>query len=298
MNTDNQNLFKSGKVPLKNGETLYVHVEGTGPALIMGHGMWLDHRCLSPLFPFLKEKFTIIVPDFRGHGQSSYVNPVKNVNDFVEDLTLLIEHFKLEKVNFFGWCGGSSVALKYASMNPGKVDKIAICSPPGLEGLPLFKPGKVKGEKIPIESKEDLVNHPSLQLLSKAIKEKDRSTLEKIIEGVNFNLRKPPQEIIDSLVDQCLLAQNVEDIAWSAYTCNLTDRKKWVTEGTGAILKVQAKALLFYGEDDTLIPRFAIDQYFDYLGDSITFKLVKDGGHAVHLLYPKEVSEDVIKFLE
>ena len=90
----------------------------------------------------------------------------------MEELTLLIENFKLDKVNFFSWCGGSSVALKYVSMNPGKVDKIIIYSPPGLEGLLLFKPGKEKGEKIPIESKEDLVNHPLLQLLSKAIKEK------------------------------------------------------------------------------------------------------------------------------
>ena len=296
MNTDNQSLFTSGKVALKNGETLYVHIEGTGPALFMIHGMWLDHRCFSLLFPHLKEKFTLIAPDFRGHGQSSYVTPVKNVDDLVEDVTLLIEHLKLDKVSFFGWCGGSSVAMKYASAYPEKVDRIVISSPPWLEGLPLFKPGKEKGEKVLLESKKDLATHPPLQLLSKAILEKDRFTLRKINEGVNFNLKKPPQEVIDSLVDQSLLTQNVEDLAWAGFTCNLTDRKKGVVEGSGEILKVQAKVLLFYGEDDSLVPLAAIDEYFDYLGENVTLKVIEDGGHAVHLLYPKEVSEDVLTF--
>lgn len=291
-------LFKTDKVTLPNGETLYIHVSGAGrEVLVMLHGMWLDHRCLSPMFPYLEEKFTIIVPDFRGHGQSSYENPVKNVNDFIEDLALVIDHFRLDKVNFFGWCGGSSVALKYASIYPEKVDKMVIVSPPGLEGLPLFKPGKEKGQKNHIESKEDLVNHPSLQRLSKALEEKDRTTLWNIIQTVNFNTKQPDPEIMESLVDQTLMVKNVWDIAWSAYTCNLTDHKKWITDGSGAILKVKSTALLFYGEDDSLIPRFAIDQYFDYLGDNITLKLVKDGGHAVHILYPKEVANDVINYV-
>src|SRR5690349_325683 len=97
----NRSLFTSGKVQLSNGETINVHVTGTGPdILFMIHGMWLDHRCLEPLFPHLSDKFTMIAPDFRGHGQSTYVNPITNANDFVEDLALLIEHFQIDKLYF------------------------------------------------------------------------------------------------------------------------------------------------------------------------------------------------------
>ena len=140
--------LQTGFVDLPNGERFYVHISGNGEdILFMIHGMWLDHRCLNPLFPYLEENFTIIAPDFRGHGKSSYKNPIKNVDDFVEDLSYLMDYFEIKKVYFFGWCGGSSVALKYASINPDRVEKIVVCSPPGLEGLPLFKLGNL-GERF------------------------------------------------------------------------------------------------------------------------------------------------------
>jgi len=295
----NRERFTSGKVKIPNGETLNVMVHGTGPdVLFMIHGMWLDYRSVETLFPYLGERFTLIAPDFRGHGQSSYVNPITNVMDFVEDLAMLIDYFEIPKVYFLGWCGGSSVALKYASLYPERVEKLIIVSPPGLEGLPLWKKDREKQTKTPIENKEDLKNHMSLQMLNKGLKEQNKEIMKQIIIKANFNKRLPEPEILDSLAEQLLLVNNIDDIAWSAYTCNLTDHKKWITEGSGSILKVQNEALLFYSEDDTLIPRAAIDQYFGYFGDRIKLRLFNDAGHAVHLIYPKEVSEEVIKFCD
>jgi len=290
--------LQSGRVKLPNGETLNVAVNGSGQdAIILIHGMWFDHRSMDQLVPYLSERFTIISPDFRGHGLSSYEKPIQTINDYIEDLSLLIEYYGLKKVSFLGWCGGSSIALQYASMYPDKVDKIVASSPPGLDGFPYSKKGK-NGEKIPIESKEDLINHIGLNLLNKAFQVKDRKGLAATIERSIFNTKVPEPEVIDSLVDQILLANNILDVAWVAYTSNLTDRRNSVTEGSGAILKVKAKILLFYGEDDGVIPRFAIDEYKKYLGDQVTLKLFKDGGHAVHLLYPSEVAQGTIEFFE
>ena len=40
-----------------------------------------------------------------------------------------------------------------------------------------------------------------------------------------------------------------------------------------------------------------MDKYKDYMGDNLTIKYLPEGGHHVHMLYPKEVSEATIEFL-
>ena len=66
-----QNL-KSGLVSLTNGESLYIHVCGTGKEiLLMIPALTVDHRSFDVLIPYLENNFKMVIPDLRGHGQSN-----------------------------------------------------------------------------------------------------------------------------------------------------------------------------------------------------------------------------------
>ena len=44
---------------------------GSGPALLLLHGLGCDHTTWSPVINKLARKFTVIAPDLLGHGQSA-----------------------------------------------------------------------------------------------------------------------------------------------------------------------------------------------------------------------------------
>src|SRR5262245_28960023 len=55
-----------------DGATIYVRVGGKGPAVVMLHGFGDTGDMWAPLAAALAKDHTVIVPDLRGMGLSSY----------------------------------------------------------------------------------------------------------------------------------------------------------------------------------------------------------------------------------
>jgi pimeloyl-ACP methyl ester carboxylesterase len=292
-NNDQQNL-NSGFVNLSNGESLYVHVCGSGKeVLLMLHGLLMDHRCFNALLPYLENKFKIIIPHLRGHGQSTYVTPLESNDDVVNDLALLVKQIGLEKFHVFGWSYGGAIAIKFAANYPEKVGKIVISGPKELENRKIYL---ITPEgKVPIVSKSEFHKYPRVINAEKLKESKDKNLFREKIR--NRMPKNASNEILDLLLDQSLLARNPKDALWMSFTDNLTENTTWGFPGSGEILKMKNELLIIYAHDDVIIPKVVIDQYKDYLGDNLSIKYLPEGGHHVHMFYPKEVSEATIEFL-
>jgi len=114
------------------------------PKLFLMHG-WMD---CSASFQFLVDAFArdwrVIAPDWRGFGQSEWLNASYWFPDYLADLERLLEHYAPdEAVRLVGHSMGGNVVGLYAGVRPARVAKLAILEGFGLHPTePAQAPGR------------------------------------------------------------------------------------------------------------------------------------------------------------
>jgi pimeloyl-ACP methyl ester carboxylesterase len=88
---------------------------GSGPAIVLIHGAFLDLRMWNREFDALKGKWTVVRYDLRMHGQSALpAEPFSHVADLVG----LLDELKIDKAILIGLSNGAQIALDAASRRP------------------------------------------------------------------------------------------------------------------------------------------------------------------------------------
>ena len=71
-----------------NGINISVKQAGTGPDMILIHGIFATKEIMNPLFDYYKNDYHVISYDVRGHGESD--KPEKfDLEDYAKDLAQL-----------------------------------------------------------------------------------------------------------------------------------------------------------------------------------------------------------------
>ncbi len=103
---------------------LRVHLldRGSGRPLLLLHGTGDNARTWDLLAPSLAESFRVLAMDQRGHGESDWaVPPAYRCEDYLRDLTALIDTLGLEDMILLGHSMGALHASLYTACNPGRV---------------------------------------------------------------------------------------------------------------------------------------------------------------------------------
>lgn len=103
-------------------------VEGTGPALILIHGIGSRRQTWDEVVSLLKEDFTCVTYDLRGHGDSPLPPERFGLSDLVEDMELLRAHIGLESVHVAGHSLGGMIGPAYARAYPDRVLSVGLLS--------------------------------------------------------------------------------------------------------------------------------------------------------------------------
>ena len=119
-----------------NSSKFPVVIGGTGQIILFLHGFdssFLEYR---RIYPILKKKFKVIIPDLLGFGftprfASKQYNPCKIISNLLDIINVLKINNKLMIV---GASMGGSVAINLAKEIPELIDKIILLSPAGLFG--------------------------------------------------------------------------------------------------------------------------------------------------------------------
>lgn len=101
------------------------------PPLLLIHG-GKDHcRNWDWVARVLSDRFHIIAPDLRGHGDSQWAaGNAYSMSDYVYDILELVEQLRLAPVSIIGHSLGGAIALKYTGLCPEKVSRVV-----AIEGL-------------------------------------------------------------------------------------------------------------------------------------------------------------------
>ena len=103
-------------------------IEGDGPALYLVHGIGARKTTWDALVDGLKEHFTCVTHDLRGHGESPVPPTPYHLGQLVDDLEGLREHLGHEKIHVVGHSLGGMIGPAYARRYPHRVLSVGLLS--------------------------------------------------------------------------------------------------------------------------------------------------------------------------
>lgn len=101
------------------GHSNYFMKFGEGHPALLLHGISNFGRAWGPQIPALVEMgFRVIVPDLAGHGASGHLNAPFSVDDFANDLEVLLTHLGADTLDAVGLSLGRMIAMELAMGSP------------------------------------------------------------------------------------------------------------------------------------------------------------------------------------
>lgn len=113
-----------------DGATIHVRVGGKGPAVVMLHGFGDTGDMWAPLAAALAKDHTIIVPDLRGMGLSSYPDTGYDKKTQAQDIARVMDKLNVQKADLVTHDIGNMVGYALAAQYPDRVTRWVIIDAP------------------------------------------------------------------------------------------------------------------------------------------------------------------------
>ncbi|WP_197381117.1 alpha/beta fold hydrolase [Mycolicibacterium mengxianglii] len=107
-------------------------VAGSGPALLLIHGIGDNSTTWSTVQSQLAQRFTVVAPDLLGHGQSDKPRADYSVAAYANGMRDLLGVLDIEKVTVVGHSLGGGVAMQFAYQFPQLVDRLILIGAGGV----------------------------------------------------------------------------------------------------------------------------------------------------------------------
>lgn len=112
-----------------------------GKTIMLFHGKNFNGYYWHGVIDFLKNNgYRVIVPDQIGWGKSSIADIHYSFHFLAENNLKLLDALKIDKVNILGHSMGGMLAARFTLMYPGRVEKLILENPIGLEDYKTFVP--------------------------------------------------------------------------------------------------------------------------------------------------------------
>ena len=97
------------------------------PPLVCVHGYTSSAQAFNAPARHLRERFHVIAPDVRGHGESAWSpDGAYQYRDQAADLAAITDQLGLERVSLLGTSMGGIIALTYAGAHPERLARLVI----------------------------------------------------------------------------------------------------------------------------------------------------------------------------
>lgn len=104
---------------------LHFRESGSGPAMIILHGLFGSSDNWLTISRRLDSEFKIFLPDLRNHGQSPHVES-HTYEDMAEDLELFFKNNNINRATILGHSMGGKLAMMFSAMHPEKTERLIV----------------------------------------------------------------------------------------------------------------------------------------------------------------------------
>lgn len=139
-------MFDAWEMEL-HGHTVVYRVMGSGPPVVLIHGMVNSSRHWRQVAERLADRYTVIAPDLVGHGDSATPRGDYSLGAHATVIRDLLAALGIERATFVGHSLGGGVAMVFFWQFPERVERLALVSSGGLgsEVSPLLRSAALPG---------------------------------------------------------------------------------------------------------------------------------------------------------
>jgi len=217
-------------------------VGGTGPALLLVHGIGDSSETWRPVLDQLAEHHTVIAPDLLGHGRSDKPRADYSVAAYANGMRDLLSVLEVDRVTVVGHSLGGGVAAQFAYQFPERCERLVLVGSGGVgrSVSPLLRLAAVPGIGLLMP----FLGLPPARLASRMAGE--------LLRRLGTPLGRDTEEVLrvfDSLPDaearHAILRTLRSGVDWRGQAITMLDRA-YLAEGI--------PTLLVWGERDAIIP--------------------------------------------
>jgi pimeloyl-ACP methyl ester carboxylesterase len=244
--------------------------DGSGPAVLLIHGVLMDRTMFDAQVEALSNRYRVIRPDLRGHGESEHRSEPYDQWDLMEDDVALLDHLGIERAVWGGVSQGGFQSLRAALRHPDRVAGLVLidtqAGPEDETRAPMYE----ASAQVAVESgwNEDLLGIAASMLIGASATDELR------------------QHWIDRW-----LAQDTSDALRVIQSVTRRD------DITDRLSEIDAPAIVIHGTEDVAIDMDRARGLADGLGGPMDF-LTVEAGHSSTVEQPDAVSAAIEGFLE
>jgi pimeloyl-ACP methyl ester carboxylesterase len=105
---------------------------GEGPALLLLHGIAGSSETWVPVMRLLNRDYTLIAPDFLGHGGSAKPAGDYSLGNYAAGMRDFLDLLEIERATVIGQSYGGGVAMQFAYQFPERCERLALVDAGGL----------------------------------------------------------------------------------------------------------------------------------------------------------------------
>lgn len=274
------------KLKLSNDISIAYTEKGDGKeTIIFIHGLGSYLPAWDRIIPELSKKYRCIAIDLPGYGKSSK-DPHSGLMSFYADvINEFADSLHIEKFSIAGHSMGGQIAVVYSLSWPERINNLILFAPAGFERF-------TSGQKRWLE---DIMT----PVLVKS------STYEAIELNLAYNFYKMPKEAEFMITDRLAMREAV-DFDNYCYAVSKSVAGMVNEPIIDKLKNLQTKTLIFFGENDNLIPN-------RYLNPGSTKKIAKHGndlipnsklvmipkcGHFIMFEKPETIPQEISNFID
>ena len=144
-----EGIFTVRYVTIHGYRRAYVKA-GSGPALLLIHGIGDSSDSWRPVFEQLAEHYTVIAPDLLGHGRSEKPRADYSVAAFANGMRDLLSVLEVDRVTVVGHSLGGGVAAQFAYQFPDRCERLVLVGSGGVGRTvsPLLRAAALPGIEV------------------------------------------------------------------------------------------------------------------------------------------------------
>ena len=141
-----------------HGHRVIYRMAGSGPPVVLIHGMVNSSRHWERVALKLAERYTVIAPDLLGHGDSAAVRGDYSLGAHAASIRDLLAVIGVDRATVVGHSLGGGVAMQFFYQFPQRVERLVLVSSGGLgrEVSPLLRSMALPG----MDAALSLAAHP------------------------------------------------------------------------------------------------------------------------------------------